>query len=167
MAVLDIILLLCFVPAIVGGITKGFVKQLVDLASILLGAWAAFRFSTPACDWLKGQLTMDPKLLYVICFVIIIVASVLLLNLIGQAMCKVIKIASLGWLNRLAGLALGILKTAILLGLIIMAFEYFNGQWDFVDEEKLENAVVYDSLRSFIQAVFPHLKQLITSGCLK
>ena len=42
MAILDIILLLCFVPAIVGGISKGLVKEVVDLAAVLLAAWAGF-----------------------------------------------------------------------------------------------------------------------------
>ena len=52
MAILDIILLLCFVPAIVSGISKGFIKEVVDLAAVLLAAWAAFHFATPLAGWM-------------------------------------------------------------------------------------------------------------------
>ena len=162
MAILDIILLVCFVPAIVVGLSKGFIKQLVDMIAIIVGAWAAFKFSQIACDWLQTKWDIDPKLLYIICFVIIVVAAVLLLNLIGQAICKVIKIASLGWFNRLLGLVFGIFKTALILGLLIMIFEGINDKWELVSPEKLENAVVYDWIRTFADKVFPYLKNIIT-----
>ena len=38
MAILDIVILLCFIPAIVSGISKGFVKQVIDFVAILLAA---------------------------------------------------------------------------------------------------------------------------------
>ena len=76
MAILDIVLLLCFIPAIVTGISKGFVKQVIDFVAILLAAWAAFRFSTVLAGWLGTYVTLDETVLKVICFVLIaIVAS--------------------------------------------------------------------------------------------
>lgn len=164
MAILDIILLVCFVPAIVAGLSKGFVKQLVDLASILIGAWAAFHFSKMVSEWLQTQLTMDPKLLYVLSFAIIVVVTVLILNLVGQLICKVVNIASLGWLNRLAGLLFGILKVALILGLVIMVFEGLNEKWELVSPDKLENAVVYGWLKNFASTIFPYLKNLVSGG---
>ena len=61
MGTLDIILLICFIPAIVRGIQKGFVEQLVAIVSILLGAWLAFKFSTPLSTWAAGFITLEPK----------------------------------------------------------------------------------------------------------
>jgi len=165
MAVLDIILLVCFAPAIVAGISKGFVKQLVDIASILVGTWMAFRFARMVSEWLGAQISgIDPKLLYVISFAIILVAAVLILNLVGQMICRVIKIASLGWMNRLAGLVFGILKVALLLGLGIMIFEGLNAKWELVHPDTLKDAVVYNALKDFSGQVFPYLKNLVTGG---
>ena len=47
MGTLDIILLICFIPALVRGIQKGFIEQVISLASIFIGAWMAYRFAEP------------------------------------------------------------------------------------------------------------------------
>ena len=73
MTILDIILLLCFVPAVVAGISKGFVSQVVQIAALILGAWAAFHFSSVICDWLSQYLTMDGTMLKIIAFILVII----------------------------------------------------------------------------------------------
>jgi hypothetical protein len=45
--VIDIIILICCVPALVQGFRKGFISQAVSLVSLVLGAWLAFKFSEP------------------------------------------------------------------------------------------------------------------------
>ena len=164
MALLDIILLVCFVPAIVLGISKGFIKQLVDLVSIVLGAWAAFHFAEVVSNWLGNYLTWNHTVIYVISFAIIVIVAVLLLNLLGSLILRVVKIASLGWVNRLLGLVFGVLKTAFILGIIIMLFDSLNGQWNLVEPDKLSNCTVYGWLRDFTNAVFPYVKSFVTGG---
>ena len=46
MATLDIILIICFVPFFIHGISKGLVAQVFAIGSLLLGAWLSFRFSS-------------------------------------------------------------------------------------------------------------------------
>ncbi|MCR5547854.1 MAG: CvpA family protein [Bacteroidales bacterium] len=162
MVTLDIILLLCFIPGIVSGISKGFVKQLASLAAIILGAWAAFRFSEMLSAWLQTKLTMDPKLVYVISFAIIVVLAVLLLNLIGNLIVNALKVADLGWLDRVLGFFLGIFKAALILGLLIFIFDGINEKWHLVDPAKFENAAVYNALRDVSRAVFPAIKSFMT-----
>ena len=55
MCILDIIILVCFVPAIVRGISKGFVSQAAALLALIAGVWIAFHFSDMLCSWLKEQ----------------------------------------------------------------------------------------------------------------
>lgn len=162
MAILDIILLICFIPAIVMGISKGFVKQLIEVAAILIGAWAAFHFSNTVSAWMSQYLTFSDKVLHIICFTIIFIVIALLLNLLGELLTKVIKIIALGWLNRLLGLFFGILKVALVLGLIIMVFEGINTTFHIVKEGMLNDAVVYQGMKHFAENVFPYLKSFVT-----
>ena len=165
MTVPDIILLLCFIPSIVSGVSKGFVKQLVDLASLVGGAWAAFHYSGTVSLWLKERFTTtDEKLLYILSFAIIVVAVVLALNIVGHLICRVIKIASLSGLNRIAGLVLGIFNTALLLGIAIMIFKGINARWGLVNPEVLKNSVIYNTLGDFAEFIFPRLENLVTGG---
>ncbi len=164
MAILDIILLLCFVPAIVSGISKGFVKQVADLVAILLAAWAAFHFSTPLADWLGLRITLDPTVLKVLSFVLIAVLAAVALNLVGALITKTLKALSLGFLNGLLGLVFAVLKVGLVLGLLILLFESLNSSLHLVRPESMENAVVYNALKDIADSIFPILKTFIPGG---
>ena len=164
MAILDIILLLCFVPAIVSGISKGFVKQVIDLVAILVAAWGAFHFSTTLGEWLGQYLTLDTTVLNVISFALIAIVAALVLHLIGALITKALKAVSLGFLNRLLGLVFAVLKVGLVLGLLILLFESLNSTLQLVKPEKLENAVVYGALRDAANTIFPILKTLVAGG---
>jgi len=78
--------------------------------------------------------------------------------LIGHIITKLFKIATLGWLNRLLGAAFSIVTTALVLGLLISAFEGLNASWEIVPPEQLEGYKVYPRLRDLASAVLPQLK---------
>ena len=150
MTILDIILLICFVPAIVTGITRGFVSQAVQIVAIILGAWAAFHFSSVICDWLSQYLTMDETVLKIVAFVLVVIVIVLILRLL--------RALSLGWFNGILGVAFGILKVGLILGLLIMVFEGLNASLELVDDKLLADSRVYTTLRELTEKVFPYLK---------
>ena len=52
MNVIDIILLICFVPAVIMGLRKGFIAQVIAIISIILGIWLSFQFSAALSGWL-------------------------------------------------------------------------------------------------------------------
>ena len=164
MAILDIILLLCFIPAIVTGISTGFIKQVVDLVAILAAAWAAFHFSTMMADWLSQYLTLDASILKVVSFVLVAIVVAVLLHLVGALLTKTLKALSLGFLNRLLGLVFGILKVALILGLVILLFETLNSSLHIVKPEATADAVVYNALKNAANAIFPILKSFVTGG---
>ena len=89
MATLDIILLCCFIPGIIRGISKGFLEQALALAGIVLSVWAAFRFSSLVCTWLKPYLELSETTLNVVSFALILVAVSLLVFLVAKLLTKV------------------------------------------------------------------------------
>lgn len=166
MAGLDIFLLICFVPGIVSGISKGFIKQLVDLAALVGGAWAAWKFHDAVASWLQSTftLTMEPKTLGIISFLIVVIVIVLIFNIIGALVTKMVKTIELGWLNRIAGVAFGLLKVALVLGLLISMFQGINEKWELMDPAKLNDAVVYNALIDFSDKVFPFIKSFLAGA---
>ena len=79
MSTLDIILLVCFVPAIVRGIQHGFISQVVSLVSVILGIWLAFHFSEMACEWLRQYFpNMSETVLNIAGFVLILAVVAIL-----------------------------------------------------------------------------------------
>lgn len=162
MAIIDIVLLICFVPAIVYGIRKGFVKQVVELVSIIVGVWAAFYFSSSLSVWLSQYISIDKVVLHIVSFILIVVLVVFLMGLLGSLLTRLLKIVFLGWINGLLGLVIGVFKVAVVLGLLIMLFESVNASAHIVDPSSLDNATVYHALRDLAGKIFPYIKNYVT-----
>lgn len=176
MGTIDIIILLCFIPAIVKGLTKGLVEQLVSLVSLLAGVWLAFRFSQPLAEMVatwniwdllatEGEaFAVDGKIVGIVCFAVIVIVTIFVLALIGKVITKALSLASLGWINRLLGLGFALFKTALVVGLILYVFDPINTKWGLVGDEVLKNSVLYEPLKAFALKVFPFLKELILNA---
>ena len=157
----DIIILLCFLPAIISGITKGFIQQVVALVSLLLGAWLAFRFSNVVSAWLEPYFEVSETVMHVISFAVIMVATVLVLFVLGKLLTGLTKLVMLGWLDRLLGLVFAILLAGLLIGIGITLFDTVNVKFSLVDEAVLEKSVLYSPIRDIAYTVFPYLKELL------
>ena len=158
MATLDIILLCCFIPGIIRGISKGFLEQALALVGIVLSVWAAFRFSSLVCDWLKPYVELSETTLNVISFALILVAVTLLAFLVAKLLTKVAELAMLGWLDKTLGLVLALAVNALVIGVFVVLLDTVNAKFGFVKPEVLDGSVVYTTLRDLSYLVFPYLK---------
>ena len=158
MATLDIILLICFIPGIIRGISKGFLEQALSLVGIVLSVWAAFKFSALVCDWLKPYLSLSETTLNVVAFALILVAVCLVVLIVAKLLTKVLEMSMLGWLDKILGLVFALVVNGLLLGVFVILFDTLNLKFGFVKPEVLDGSVVYTTLRDFCYLVFPYLK---------
>ena len=161
MNILDIIILICFIPALVQGIRKGFISQVVAIVSIVAGVYLSFEFSELVSAWISQYIEGSEQVLKITAFALILIAAIAGLTVFGKLIEKMVKIVMLGWLNRLLGALFSMLKCALIVGLVIMVFNSLNGSFHFVDEAKLAESTLYPPLKSFAYNVFPYLKELI------
>ena len=157
----DIIILICFLPAVISGIMKGFIEQAIALVSLILGAWLAFKFSTVVSGWLQPYFEVSETVLNVISFAVIMVAVVLVLFVLSKILTGVTKLVMLGWLDRLLGLVFALLKAGLLIGIGIILFDTLNVKFEFVEEKVLDESVLYAPIRDIAYVVFPYLKELL------
>ena len=158
MATLDIILLICFLPGIIRGLSKGFLEQALALGGVVLSVWAAFRFSSPACDWLRPYLSLSETTLSVVAFALILVAVSLVVLLVAKLLTKVLEMSMLGWADKVLGLVFALAVNALLIGVVIILFDTLNLKFGFVKPEVLDASIVYTTLRDLCYLVFPYLK---------
>ena len=157
----DIIILICFLPAIISGIMKGFIEQAIALVSLILGAWLAFKFSTVVSGWLQPYFEVSETVLNVISFAVIMVAVVLVLFVLSKILTGVTKLVMLGWLDRLLGLVFALLKAGLLIGIAIILFDTLNVKFEFMEEKVLDESVLYAPIRDIAYVIFPYLKELL------
>ncbi len=160
MNILDIVLIVCLVPAIIQGLRKGFIAQAVAIISLILGGWLAYKFSSALTGWLGQWIEYSGPALDVVSFILIFAVVVTLLFLLGKILEASVKIILLGWLNKLLGLVFSLLKYALIIGLLIILFDQINNRFGLVSGEYLDSSFMYTGFREMSYAIFPYLKSL-------
>lgn len=161
MNILDIILLICFIPAVVQGFRKGFISQVIAIISIIAGVWLSVQFASPVTAWLAQYIQGSEQVLKVVSFALIFIAVIAGLALLGKLIEGTVKLIMLGWLNRLLGVIFSLVKAGLIVGLVIMAFCSLNNTFQFVSEETLNQSVLFPHLKNMAYTVFPYLKDLL------
>ena len=160
MNIVDIILLLCFVPGIIRGLSKGFMVQVCNLVGFVASVWCAWKFAVMLGAYLAPHFNLSPTLTNTIAFAIILIIVTILFALLGKLLRKLMKVIMLGWLDRLLGVILAILFTVAILGVIILIFNSLDAHWHIIKSDILQNSALYRGIRNIALGVFPYLKQL-------
>lgn len=161
MNILDIIILICFIPALIQGLRKGFIAQVIAIISLILGIFLSFQFSEAVSGWLAQYIEGSGEVLQLVAFALILICVIAGLAALGKLLEGMLKIVMLGWVNKLLGVLFSFLKCALVLGLVIMAFNSLNGTFHFVSEETLAESSLYPPLKDLAYKVFPYLKELV------
>ena len=162
MNTLDIILLICFIPAIIQGLRKGFIAQAISIISIVVGIWASARFANIVTAWIGQYIGASEQVLKLVAFALILIAVFLVLAALGKMLEGVFRLVMLGWLNKLLGMLFALLKTVLIVGLLIIVFTSVNDTFKFVHESVLNESVLYPPLKKLAFEVFPYLKEILT-----
>ena len=164
MNILDAILLICFIPALIQGIRKGLISQVIAIISLILSIWLAFRFASPTGEWLAGFIKADIKVLNVMAFALILIVVSVIMTLLSKLIEALIHLIMLGWLNKLLGAVFSIAKYSLLIGMVILLFDSLNTSFDLVDKDTLNASILYNPLKEIADTVFPYLKSLATGN---
>ena len=160
MNLIDIIILVCFVPALIVGIKKGFMVQACSLLGIVASIWCAAKFAGIVGGYLSMHLDFSPVVINIIAFALILIIVSIVFSLLGKLLAKLMKVILLGWLDKLLGILLAALVTFCILGVIIFVFDSLDTQWHLVKSDILQTSVLYQKIKQITLVIFPYLKQL-------
>ncbi len=164
MTVIDIIIIVLLALAVFKGIKDGLVRQVGGIAGLILGIFLAGRFSAFLAGWMHQWIDASESAVKAVSFAVIIIVVCLCMYLLGRLLEKIIKITTLGWINRLLGVVLSVCTVVLLIGAVISLIEYINSTWFvLVPQEQLAKSKSIQIISSVTDAVFPYLKQLFNS----
>ena len=164
MQTIDIIIAVLLVIGLIAGLRDGLVKQIASLAGLVCGLLLGRAFYTPLGEWLAKTLSISAEAAHVTAFILILVIVPLLFSLVGWLVSKFLKAISLGWVNRLLGGLVGVLKFALLAGVLITGIEILDKHCFLVAKEKKEASVlyypIYDATGIFFNGVKEEFQKL-------
>jgi membrane protein required for colicin V production len=148
----DFTVLFIIVLAFLNGYRRGAFKEISTLIGLILG----IIFAVNNADWLVGQLhgkfNFSPTVLYMISYIMVLGAFVVVLKLLGHFFYKLVKIAPLKTANKITGGAFGILKGLIVVSLVLLLF-LFPTPFRSIDGA-IEGSVTAKPIRTFVPAIY-------------
>ena len=154
---IDIILGILLVLAAISGFRKGLVVELASLAALILGIWGAVEFSYITSEFLVENLDWKWDHLNIASFIITFVIIVILVHIVGSTVNKLVETVMLGFVNKLAGLIFGILKSALILSIILVVFDKIDEDMEILSKETKAESRMYEPIRNLAPTIFPFI----------
>ena len=133
--------------------------MVASLLALVLGIVGAIKLRPVFAASLDSVFNISPEHLNVMAFAAAFVVIVLVVNLVAFLVDKLIKAVALNFINRLLGMAFGLLVTAFVISMILWPVNQVNAEKQIIKPEHIEGSLLYKPLSAFAPAVFPYLKK--------
>jgi membrane protein required for colicin V production len=149
---LDYAVLIVLVASILWGVWRGFVHEVVSVASWVLAFLAANLFAGPIGEALpKSMLTPEARVL--VSFVVLFIVTLIVCTVVGNLLSKAVKVAGLGRLDRALGGVFGLARALV----ILLAFALVAGLTALPRQPVWRDSVSGETLAQGALAVRPWL----------
>jgi membrane protein required for colicin V production len=124
MNILDIIFVVILAYCIIRGVFRGLLKELSSIIGVFGGFYAAYTYyavaARPLSKWIShtGYLNL-------VSFIIIFCIVFLVISILGVVINYLLKLAFLGWFDRLAGALFGAVKGILIVSVLLIALTAF------------------------------------------
>lgn len=136
------------------GLRKGLVIEVVTLLAFGVGIYGAMRFSDFTAEHLQEVMSINPKYLNTIAFILTFILLVIIVNLIGRLVKNMIKALNMGLFDRLGGFFFGTAKGVLLCSTFVLVLN--NLQFiGLIKEEVKKESYLYP----YLEKTIPYLYQ--------
>ena len=120
MTAFDYAMLTVVLISVAVSIWRGLVREVVSLLSWLAAIWAAFHYTVPFADNILASVITHPSARYATALLVIFIGTVLVLELIGVLVAKLMHAAGLAFVDRLLGAVFGAARGILLVWILVM-----------------------------------------------
>ena len=156
---IDIVLAIILVLAAISAYRKGLIAEVASLAALVLGIWGAIKFSYITSEFLIENFNLQTDHLNIISFVVTFIVIVILVHIVGNTVNKIVDTVMLGFVNKLAGLVFGVLKSALILSIILVVFDNIDEDVHILPQDIKAESRMYEPVRSFAPSIFPFIEE--------
>jgi membrane protein required for colicin V production len=154
---IDIVVAVLLIIAIYKGFTKGLVVGVFSFVAFIIGLAAALKLSAVVASYLGENISVSQKWLPVIAFFLVFFVVVLLVRLGAKAIEGVMRLAMLGWLNRIGGIIFFSLLYLFILSIIL----FYASNLHLLGEKTIKGSVTYSWLRPMAPGIIEAAGKLL------
>lgn len=140
---IDFIVLILLAWAVIKGLRKGFIVGVFSLLAFIIGLAAAIKLSAVAAAYISQSLEVSQRWLPVLAFAAVFILVTFLVHLGAKALEGVVRIAMLGWLNKLGGIILFALLYLFIFSILL----FYADQLHLIKQDTLSASTTYPYLK--------------------
>ena len=141
------------------GIWNGLFVELASFLSLLVGIWAALKFSNTLNLMLQSIVSWSPKTIMVVSFALTFILVFIAITMLAKVFTTLFSFAGLGIFNKILGGVFGIFKMVLIVGVSLGIFEKINFANHFAEKETLEKSLFYFPVLNTATSIYPSLQE--------
>ncbi len=158
---LDIGILLIAAIFFIRGIFRGFVFELVSVVGLILGYIISITYLSLLAGYIFSFFpSFSESIVNLVSFFILFVGTNLLLRLVANVITKTLKIAMLGWLNRLLGGLLGMLKSIIIMSILVFIIDLIPFSSSLLEQVEVQTSELYPVLNTLGPQLYAEIQKI-------
>ncbi|MBX3257288.1 MAG: CvpA family protein [Chitinophagaceae bacterium] len=154
---IDLLFLLVMIIAVIKGVMRGIVLALFSFVGWFIGLAAALKLSAVVAVYLQDHTSINATWLPLLSFLLVFVLVVLLVQWAGKALEGILKLALLGWVNKLGGALL----YAGMYTLIFSVLLFYADKMGLINKETLAASKLYAITAGLAPAIIEGIGALI------
>ena len=157
---IDILFYLTLLLAFIQGWRKGLIVGIFSLICGLVGLAAAIKLSAIVASHLKTASHIKSPWLPVVAFILVFITVIIIIRLASKLLESILKMAMLGWLNKLGGILFFLLLYVSFYSILL----FYGTQSKIISMESTEHSHVYQVIAPFGPAVIRVVASVIPFG---
>lgn len=142
------------------GFSKGFIRQLASIVGLIAGLLIARALFASVEERLAEELGTPLTFAQVVAFISIWLVVPIVFLFLASALTRVIDIVKLGFVNRMLGAGLGVLKYMLLVGIAIHFIEFVDSKDNLIKSTVKQESVLYYPMEDFSDIFYPTIKNV-------
>ena len=123
----DILTIVILAYSIIRGIFRGLIKEMSSIVGVLAGYYAAYSYYAAIAALLSRWIT-NTAYVNIVSFLILFSVVFLIVSALGVILKYVLRIAFMGWLDRICGAAFGLAKAILIAAVLLIVLTTFLPQ---------------------------------------
>ncbi len=160
METLDWIIVAVLAVGAVSGFMKGFFKQLASIVGLVAGLLVARALFAGLGEQLAVKVGTSVTFGKILAFLLIGLVVPLVLSLFASALTRIVDWARLGFVNRWLGAALGVLKYALIVSLVIHFIDFADSKDNLIHSTTKRSSLLYYPIKDFSGFFYPVIENL-------
>ena len=153
---LDLLIIIPLLAGLFSGYKNGLIGEVASLAALILGIWGAIKFS----DWTANLLItwgVESQYMHIISFVVTFIIIVVVIQIMAKMLSQLLKSLALGWADRIAGIAIGVIKAALITSVILIIIDMVDERKSIIPEDVKKESLFYQPMSNLIPNILPFL----------